>query len=101
MTAAVYNRQSLGQNAGLLAVSPIDVRIESEATPEEISQFLVSLASFISIQGNAAHEEGMHSSEGDGAFYLSNKFGDDYACCDVLGFERSYLGPRADFNHIF
>ena len=101
MTTAVYNRQSLGQDAGFFSVSPIDVRIESEATPEEISRFLISLASFISTQRNEAIEEIDTNVGWDVSDYYCNKYGDEYACCDELGFESSYLGARADFNHIF
>ena len=101
MTTAVYNRQSLGNNAGILSLSPIDVRIESDATPEEISQFLVSLASLITTPNVQVSEKPHSSEEWDAADYYRNKYGDSYDCCDELGFERSYMGPRADFNHIF
>ena len=101
MTTAVYNRQSLGNNAGIISLSPIDVRIESDATPEEISQFLISLASLIRTPNVQVSMES-HSGEGwDAADYYRNKYGDSYASYDELGFERSYMGPRADFNHIF
>ena len=33
--------------------------------------------------------------------YLRNKYGDEYACADELGFETSFMGLRADRNHIF
>ena len=33
--------------------------------------------------------------------YAINKYGDEYAYEDELGFETSYMGPRADHNHIF
>ncbi len=33
--------------------------------------------------------------------YLCNKYGDEYADVDELGFETSCMGPRADHNHIF
>ena len=101
MTTAVYNRQSLGPTAGILSLSPIDVRIESEATPEEISQFLISLASFIITPRPAAREMERCEESWDAQDYYRNKYGDSYSCCDALGFERSYLGSCADHNHIF
>ena len=101
MTTAVYNRQSLGNNAGILSLSPIDVRIESEATPEEISQFLISLASLITTSNTQVREETHFNGGWDAADYYRNKYGDSFACCDELGFERSYMGACADFNHIF
>lgn len=33
--------------------------------------------------------------------YYINKFGDEYAFVDELGFEHSYMGPRADMNHLY
>lgn len=33
--------------------------------------------------------------------YYMNKFGDEYAYTDDLGFEVSCMGPYADYNHIF
>lgn len=33
--------------------------------------------------------------------YLENKYGSEYALADELGFAPSYMGVRADFNHIF
>ena len=33
--------------------------------------------------------------------YLRNKYGDEYADVDELGFETSCMGLRADHNHIF
>ena len=101
MTTAVYNRQSIGQNAGVFSVSPIDVRIESEATPEEISRFLITLASFISTRREVAPDVTEDRVEWDASDYYRNKYGDEYAFGGALGFERSYLGARADFNHIF
>ena len=101
MTTAVYNRQSLDSNAGILSLSPIDVRIESEASPEEISQFLISLAHHITTSNAKVREETFFNEGWDATDYYRNKYGDSYACCDELGFERSYMGPRADFNHIF
>ena len=100
MTTAVYNRQSLGHAAGILPLSPIDVRIESEASPEEISQFLISLASFITTPRRAAYEMERCEESWDAQDYYRNKYGDSYSCCDALGFECSYLGSRADYNHI-
>jgi hypothetical protein len=101
MTTAVYNRQNLGTAAGILPLSPIDVRIESEATPEEISQFLISLASFITSPRPVVREVESSNETWDAQDYYRNKYGDSYSCCGALGFERSYLGSRADYNHIF
>ena len=33
--------------------------------------------------------------------YLRNRYGDEYANVDELGFESSCMGFRADHNHIF
>ena len=33
--------------------------------------------------------------------YLANKFGDDESCADELGFESTWMGLRADHNHVF
>ena len=33
--------------------------------------------------------------------YEKNKYGDEYADTNGLGFEPSYMGVRADYNHIF
>ena len=33
--------------------------------------------------------------------YLRNRYGDEYADVDELGFETSGMGLRADHNHIF
>lgn len=106
MTTAVYNRQSLGQSASILSLSPIDVRIESEASPKEIAQFLFSLATYITALESVEPEDSMYHEPKNAVNwtaddYRANKYGDDYACCDALGFERSYMGSRADFNHIF
>lgn len=106
MTTVVYNRQSLGQRASVLPLTNIDVRIESEATPEEISQFLYSLAAHIIASEKMAQIEPLAQDEENltnwsAEDYRRNHDGDEFASCDELGFERSYMGPRADFNHIF
>ena len=101
MSTAVYNKQSLGSNADVISLSPIDVRIESEATPEEISRFLISLAALI---GATSSRESVNSSSQDrmeAEAYYRNKFGDEFAYEDNFGFESSHMGARADQNHIF
>ena len=77
MIASVYNRWSLGHSASIPSLSPINVRFESE------------IQSSLKIADCTAND------------YRVNKYGDDYACCGALGFECSYMGSRADFNHIF
>ena len=102
MTTAVYSNKSLGINAGILSASRINVSIETDARPEEISSFLISLAA--SIQETVkVKEETATATQDDitmSAYYL-NKYGDEYAYIDELGFECSYMGSRADHNHIF
>ena len=101
MTTAVYNRQSPGRNAGILTHSSIGERIESEATPEELSQVVVSLASLITASAAPARSGARCEERREVNEYFLNKYGDSCALCDELGFERSHLGPRADLNHIF
>lgn len=76
MIASVYNRRSLGYSSSIPSLSPIDVRFESEI------------------------QSSLKTSDCTTNDYFVNKYGDDYSCCDALGFERSYMGSRADFNHI-
>ena len=94
MTTAVYNRQSLGAYSGMLSFPSIEVRVESEATPAEIALFLNTLATVIK---ETPKIEKVDLTAED---YYRNRQGDEYAYCDELGFERSYMGARADFNHI-
>ena len=102
MTTAVYNRQSISTEGILSTLSPINVRIESDARPEEISSSLISLATFIKETSKPRQETIVRPQfETTAHAYYFNKYGDDYACCDDLGFERSYMGSRADHNHIF
>lgn len=101
MTTAVYNRQNNNVERAL-PLSPVNARIESESNPAEITAFLVSLAESIMVT-ESVPQSFIQAPTGDlynNPYYL-NKYGDDYACCDDLGFERSYMGPRADHNHIF
>ena len=102
MTTSVYNSMNLGLNAGILSTSPISVSIESDARPEEISSFLFSLAATIQENARLKREAAAAASRDlmSNPYYL-NKYGDDYAYCDELGFESSYMGARADLNHIF
>ena len=102
MTTTVYNRRSLGIDDDFLAASsPIDVRIESEATPEAISQFLISLAAFIRNSGAGHYEEDRTRDRHEVYAYYQNRYGGEYALVDELGFETSHMGARADLNHIF
>ena len=101
MTTAVYNRQNNNVERAL-PLSPIDVRIEGESNPVDITAFLVSLAESVKVV-ETVPQIGVQTVGRDiqnNPHYL-NKYGDDYACCDDLGFERSYMGSRADHNHIF
>ena len=99
MTTVIYNRQSLGTNAGIL--SPINVHIESEASREEISKFLVALAAHL-VTSNAETTLGPRGySQWETVAYARNRDGDEFACTDELGFGRSYMGARTDHNHIF
>ena len=100
MTTAVYNSPSIGTDTDQMTLSPIDVRIESEASPEEVSQFLVSLASLILAADTPddAHATAYDPREAEA--YRLNKYGDEYAFVDELGFETSWMGLRADHNHI-
>lgn len=101
MTTAVYNRQNNNVERAL-PLSPIDVRIEGESNPADITAFLVSLAESVKVV-ETVPQIGVQTVGRDiqnNPYYL-NKYGDDYACCDDLGFERSYMGSRADHNHIF
>ena len=104
MTTAVYNSNNIGLGAGILSTSPISVSIDSDARPEEISLFLNLLAASIKeVEAERTKQENASFVGNDiskSAYYL-NKYGDEYACCDELGFESSYMGARADFNHIF
>ena len=101
MTTAVYNRQN--NNAEhTLSLSPVHARIEGESNPADITAFLVSLAESIKVV-ETVPQIGVLTVDHDiknNPYYL-NKYGDDYACCDDLGFESSYMGSRADQNHIF
>ena len=103
MTTAVYsNRQNIGSEGILSTLSPINVRIESDARPEEISSFLISLAASIKETAKPRQETlARPRFETTAHAYYCNKYGDEYACCDELGFESSYMGARADHNHIF
>jgi hypothetical protein len=101
MTTAVYNRQNNNAER-TLSLSPVHARIEGESNPADITAFLVTLAeankvveSFPEIGVQTAYRDIQNN-----PYYL-NKFGDDYAFCDDLGFESSYMGSRADQNHIF
>ena len=101
MITAVYNRQNNNVERAL-PLSPIDVRIEGESNPADITAFLVSLAESVKVV-ETVPQIGVQIVGRDiqnNPYYL-NKYGDDYACCDDLGFERSYMGSRADHNHIF
>ncbi|MBR5175067.1 MAG: hypothetical protein IKW89_03940 [Bacteroidales bacterium] len=100
MITAVYNRQNNNVERAL-PLSPIDVRIEGESNPADITAFLVSLAESVKVV-ETVPQIGVQIVGRDiqnNPYYL-NKYGDDYACCDDLGFERSYMGSRADHNHI-
>ena len=101
MTAAVYNRQNNNVKR-TFSHSTIQTRFESESNPSDITSFLVSLAESIKVV-ETVPKIGVQTVDHDiknNPYYL-NKYGDDYACCDDLGFESSYMGSRADQNHIF
>ena len=101
MTTAVYNRQSISTEGILSTLSPINVRIESDARPEEISSFLISLAASIRETAKPRQETLARPKFETTAYAYAHKNYDEYAYCDELGFESSYMGARADFNHIF
>lgn len=102
MTTTVYNRQSISHEDILATLSPINVRIESDARPEEISSFLITLAASIKEEAETKLETNTYAQfETSAGDYYCNKYGDEFAFCDDLGFENSYMGTRADYNHIF
>ncbi len=101
MNAAVYNRQNNNVKRAF-AHSNIHARIEGESNPADITASLLSLAESIKVV-EAVPRIGVQAvvrNIQNNPYYL-NKYGDDYACCDDLGFEISYMGSRADHNHIF
>ena len=101
MTTAVYNRQNKHVERAL-SLSPVHTRIEGESNPADITAFFISLAESTKIV-EVVPQIGVQAEDRDNQnnpYYL-NKYGDDYASCDDLGFERSYMGSRADHNHIF
>ena len=95
MTTAVYNRQSLGAYSDKLLLPNIEVRVESDANPAQIALFLSILA------GEIKKRPQLQPVTWTADDYYRNQQGDEYAYCNELGFERSYMGARADFNHIF
>ena len=102
MTTAVYNSNNRGLTTSILSASPINVRIESDARPEEITSFLITLAASIKKEAETKLETNTYAQfETSACDYYCNKYGDEYDYCDNLGFESSYMGDRADFNHIF
>ena len=101
MTTAVYNRQNNNAER-TLSLSPVHARIEGESNPADITAFLLSLSESIKVV-EAVPRIGVQAEVRDiqnNPYYL-NKYGDEYACCDDIGFARSYMGSRADHNHIF
>ena len=101
MTTTVFNRQSDNVER-VLSLSPVNERIDGESNPAEFTALFVSLAESIKVLESVSQihvltaDSNIHSNP-----YYLNKYGDDNSSCDELGFERSYMGSRADHNHIF
>lgn len=94
MTTALYSRQNNVLEGIAASHSTISASFGSEIKPDKISVLVISMATR-KVQANS-----LATGIGANAYYL-NRFGDEYDCCDELGFESSYMGPRADQNHIF
>lgn len=102
MTTTMYNRQSAKSSDEILSLSSINTNIENEAKSDEISAFMFSWTE----SAHKVEESKPTQARNDTACmeenaYFMNKYGDEYVCCDELGFESSHMGPRADNNHIF
>ena len=101
MTTATYTRQNV-------AVSPVTLphrSVEIDNLPSAEQQ-AVALMTFIAGMAVDKETEAAIRAEQEEYrrqlnAYLRNKYGDEYADVDELGFESSCMGLRADHNHIF
>ena len=78
---------------------------ESDNLPV-VSEEAVAMMAFMACvtiekETDTAVEAGREESRMQLDAYLRNKYGDEYADVDGLGFETSRMGLRADHNHIF
>ena len=101
MTTATYTRQDV-------TISPVTLphrSVENDNVPSA-EQKAVALMAFmagmtVDKEAEAAIKAEQEEYRRQLNAYLWNKYGDEYADVDELGFETSCMGLRADHNHIF
>ena len=100
MTTAAHTRQ------GTAVASPLPHYLdESTIAPaiEEQALAFMAFSACITIETETRENTGRDTERLslEAQAYLANKFGDDESCADELGFEPTWMGLRADHNHIF
>ena len=100
MTTAAHTRQ------GTAVASPLTHYLDESTIAPGIEKQALAFMAFsacIAIKTETCVNTGKDTRRPslEAQAYLANKFGDDESCADELGFESTWMGLRADHNHIF
>ena len=101
MTPAFYFQQDLDASPAVLSLRAVES--EALACAEQKAAALMTFMASMAVDKDAeaavrAEQEEFRRQRNA---YLRNKYGDEYAGVDELGFETTCMGLRADQNHVF
>ena len=101
MTTAVYTRQDMAVSTTTLP----HCSVESDNVPGAEKQAVALMAFMAGMAVDREAEAAIRAEQEEYRrqlnAYIRNRYGDEYADVDELGFEHSCMGLRADHNHIF
>ena len=101
MTTAAFTRQDLAVSPTSLPHCSVEINNLPSAEQQAVAlmTFMAGMAVDKEIEAAIRAEQEEYRRQLNA--YLRNKYGDEYADVDELGFESSCMGLRADHNHIF
>lgn len=101
MTTAVYTRQDMAVPTTALPHRSVESDNVTSAEQHAVALMAFMAGMAVDKEAEAAIRAEQEEYRRQLNAYLRNKYGDEYADVDELGFETSCMGLRADHNHIF
>ena len=101
MTTAVYTRLDMAVSTTALPHRSVESDNVPSAEQQAVALMAFMAGMAVDKEAEAAIKAEQEEYRRQLNAYLRNKYGDEYADVDELGFETSCMGLRADHNHIF
>lgn len=101
MTTAVYTRQDMAVSTTSLPLSSVESDNVPGAEQQAVALMAFMAGMAVEKEAEAAIKAEQEEHRRQLNAYIRNRYGDEYADVDELGFEHSCMGLRADHNHIF